>query len=385
MINGNKRAILSFCLLLLSLAVAISLAAAERKDSLNYIIKNTKISGYLPYCYLEGKPYVTFRTLADVFKASSKVEFEDHRLYLNLYDEQFIFLLDTSRFSFRNANYNLPYPVFADKGEYYFPLSLVTEQLPLLFQDKVKATGKGLTIAQPKDNGIRVIVLDPGHGGKDPGAVGKRLHGQEKDINLSVCLRLKPLLEKELGVKVLMTRTDDRFVSLQDRTKFANDAKADLFICVHTNASRNRASLGAEVYYLSTAKTTEDRAVEALENSVVELFEGGKEAIKKYDDLALILSDILQAENLEQSSNLALKILMNINAGTRALDRGVKQANFFVLRGAYMPAVLVEMGFISNAKEEVYLLNEQYQERLARTIFEGIKSFKFRYDQIRSS
>jgi N-acetylmuramoyl-L-alanine amidase len=125
--------------------------------------------------------------------------------------------------------------------------------------------------------------------------------------------------------------------------------------------------------------------VEALENSVVERYEGGKAALQKYDDLALILSDIMQAENLEQSNNMAQKILLNMTVGTKAVNLGVKQANFYVLRGAYMPAVLIEMGFISNAQEEAYLINDQYRERLARTIFEGIKSFKYRYDRIRST
>jgi len=99
----------------------------------------------------------------------------------------------------------------------------------------------------------------------------------------------------------------------------------------------------------------------------------------------IILSDMLQAENLEHSSNLAQKLQTNICAGTSACNRGIKQANFYVLRGAFMPAVLVEMGFISNATEEAFLVNRQYQERLARTMFEGIKSFKNKYDRIMTS
>jgi N-acetylmuramoyl-L-alanine amidase len=222
------------------------------------------------------------------------------------------------------------------------------------------------------------IVLDPGHGGKDPGAVGRKLKANEKDVNLAVTLLLKQLLEKELGLKVLLTRSDDRFVSLQDRTRFANDKKADLFISLHTNASKNTASKGLETYYLATAQSSDARAVEALENQVVELFEGGSSAKSKYDDLS-------QAEHLEGSNMLATSVQQNMVAGTKSMDRGVKQANFYVLRGAFMPSILIEMGFISNPEEEQLLVNPEYQERLARTIFEGIKRFKYRYDRIRNT
>ena len=125
--------------------------------------------------------------------------------------------------------------------------------------------------------------------------------------------------------------------------------------------------------------------MEALENSVVEEFEGGKKATAKYDDLSIILSDILQAEHLEGSNTLATQIQQNLIAGTKALDRGVKQANFYVLRGAFMPSVLIEMGFLSNPQEEQLLGCDEYQDRMARTILEGIKRFKYRYDKIQNA
>jgi N-acetylmuramoyl-L-alanine amidase len=340
---------------------------------------------FLKCYYIDGKEYHDIEEIATAFNANVKDEHSDQRIYLNLYDEQFIFMTYSMFFSFKNRNYKYVYPMLTLNGQYYIPAGFVTDNLPALFKNKIIRNGKKLLIEKPQDNTIRTIVLDPGHGGKDPGAVGRNIGAYEKTINLNVCLMLKDLLEKELNVTVLLTRSDDRFVSLQERTEFANENRADLFISIHTNASRDRNSRGVEIYYLSTAKTTEARAVEALENSVVELYEGGQEAIRKYDDLALILSDIMQAENLEQSNNLAMKLEMNICTGTKSTDRGVRQANFYVLRGAFMPSVLVEMGFISNNTEESFLVNQQYQERLARTVFEGIKSFKYRYDRIRTS
>jgi N-acetylmuramoyl-L-alanine amidase len=354
-------------------------------DSLEINTKGTSQKSYLKLYKINDKEYCDIEELAAIFKANVKEERTDKRIYLNIYDEQFIFLTHSLFFSFKNKNYKYTYPMLSHNGQYYLPRDFVTLNLPELFKDKVVWNGKKITINKPQDNTIKTIVLDPGHGGRDPGAVGRVLKAYEKDINLSVSLMLKAILEKELGVRVLLTRSDDRFVSLQERTRFANDNKADLFISIHTNASKDRNSRGVEIFYLSTARTTEARAVEALENSVVEIYEGGEEAIRRYDDLALILSDIMQAENLEQSNNLAMKLQMNICAGTTSVDRGVKQANFYVLRGAYMPSVLVELGFISNQVEEAFLVNHQYQERLARTIFEGIKSFKYRYDRIRTS
>lgn len=380
--NSNRlRALL--CLIFL-LGVTLVLATPA-KDSLEVNIKGTIQISYLPIANLDNRNFCDIEAVASLFRATVKTDVADNRISINIYDESFIFLTNTAYFSFKNNDYRYSYPMLANRGKTYLPVEFVITFLPQLFKDKISWNGKKLTITEPSAKIIKTIVIDPGHGGRDPGAVGKTLRANEKDINLSVSLQLKALLEKDMGVKVLLTRSDDRFVSLQARTKFANENKADLFISIHTNASRDRSSRGIELYYLSTAKTTEARAVEALENSVVEIYEGGSEAVRKYDGVDLILSDMLQAENLEHSSNLATKLQMNICTGTASCNRGIKQANFYVLRGAFMPAALVEMGFISNATEESFLVNRQYQERIARTIFEGIKSFKNHYDRIMTS
>lgn len=347
----------------------------------------TKQSTILPTRQIREVAYIDFNDFNGVFKSIIKEDREEKRLYLNVYGEQFIFLINSPYYTFKTRNYNLGYPLRRMNSTFFVPLTFLTEHLPARF-----AAGKQVTLTagkihynNPQDNSIRTIVIDPGHGGRDPGAIGRRFKTQEKDVNLAVSLKLKSLLEKELGIRVLLTRSDDRFIPLFDRTKFANDNKADLFVSIHANASKNTASHGIETYYLSTATTSDARAVEALENQVVELYEGGQEAVKRYDDLSFILSDILQSEHLEASNTLAFQIQQNMVFGTKAIDRGVKQANFFVLRGAYMPAVLVELGFLSNTGEEALLRNYEYQDRLARTIFEGIKRFKFRYDRVRNA
>jgi N-acetylmuramoyl-L-alanine amidase len=381
----SRNQLLYSFLIFILVSLATSIQSAVVKDSLELNFKSNSKKEYLKIYNIDNKEYIDLEELALTFKANVKEERSDKRIYLSIFDEQFIFLTNSMFFSFKNSTYKNSYPLVSSNSRYYLSKEFITVHLPIFFKAEISLTGKKIIIQKLKDNTIKTIVIDPGHGGKDPGAVGRKLKAYEKDINLNVSLMLKSIIEKETNIKVVLTRSDDRFVSLQERTKIANESKADLFVSIHTNASKNTSSHGIEMYYLSTAKTTEARAVEALENSVVEIYEGGKEALKKYNDVDLILSDILQAENLEHSNNLALKLQMNVVAGTKAQDRGVRQANFHVLRGAFMPAVLVEMGFISNQTEESFLVNAQYQERIARTIFEGIKSFKYRYDRIRTS
>ncbi|MDP2172843.1 MAG: N-acetylmuramoyl-L-alanine amidase [Candidatus Cloacimonadaceae bacterium] len=365
-------------ILILLLASAWSLHADIR-----IYLRDVKKTQSLPTTVIDGRDYVCLQDLSAIFHSITREERSDHRVHLHIYGEQFIFLTGSSYYRFQNDSYNMHFPLVRRESRFHLPAVFLTEHLPRHFSKDVEYKANLLHVKPPKDHCVKVIVLDPGHGGKDPGAVGKG-KTREKDINLAVSLKLKQLLEKELGLKVLMTRDDDRFITLAGRTKFANDNRADLFVSVHSNASNNRAARGLETFYLSTALTSDARAVEALENAVVEEYEG-RGASQKYDDLAFILSDLSQTEHLENSNNLAIQVQQNMVAGTKGGDRGVKQANFYVLKGAFMPAVLIELGFISNPDEEKLLANDQYQERLARTIFEGIKRFKYRFDRIRNA
>lgn len=368
--------------MLLMISLLITLAQSMLWADINVSFKNTRKTVLLPETKLDGVNYVRIDHFNSTFNSITKEERADQRLHLYIEGRQFVFLIGSSFYTSTDFSWSMHHPLRRIKDQFYLPAVFVTEHLPLHFK-QMEFKNKTLFLPTPKDNSVKVIVLDPGHGGKDPGAVGKaRL--QEKVVNLNVCLHLKRMLEEELGVRVVMTRSDDRFVALRDRTKIANEHKADLFLSVHTNAAKARSAVGIETYYLSTAQTSDARAVEALENGVVEKYEGGETEIAKYDALNFILSDLCQTEYLENSNNMALLIQQSLVSGTEASDRGVKQANFYVLRGAFMPAVLIEVGFISNEREEELLGNAEYQERLARTIFEGVKRFKFRYDRIRN-
>lgn len=369
----------------LILALLVTLCSLQLWASVEIRIAGDAKGHNLPETIINGIPYVGVSDLHPVCKSICKQDRKDHRLYLHIYSETLIFLEGSSYYNFKLDSFNMHYPLERIAAQYYLPSIFLKENLPLHFPKDMKLKSGRLELSTPINRNVQVIMLDPGHGGKDPGAVGPKLKTTEKAVNLAVALKLKKLLEQELGLTVLMTRSDDRFVSLGDRTKFANEHRADLFVSIHANASRDSKAKGAETYYLATAMTSDARAVEALENQVVELYEGGATAKKKYDDLDFILSDLSQTEHLESSNELASNIQLNLVAGSGFYDRGVKQANFYVLRGAFMPSVLVELGFLSNPDEERILSTPEYQDRLARTILEGIKRFKFRYDRIRNT
>ena len=214
------------------------------------------------------------------------------------------------------------------------------------------------------------VILDPGHGGRDPGAVANGY--REKDITLSVARKVKEILRKEYGLKVKMTRSDDRFVSLRRRSEIANGNRTLVFVSIHCNYSKNENASGPETYFLSTARTNHERAVELLENSVIKYEMDGSRS-----ELEYIVSDLLQNAFLKESQRLAFSIHSQLIRGRN--DRGVRQAGFYVLRKIYAPSVLVELGYISNRKEARLLASEKYQWELARRIARGISEYLQEY------
>jgi N-acetylmuramoyl-L-alanine amidase len=331
---------------------------------------------------IDGIEYFNVYQLNKALKAFIKEDVIDQRLRINLYGSQLIILMESSFLSSNGEIYNFKYPLIQVKGKLLLPEIFLTSLLPVLLPDKIKYENSKLIVADPVDNKIRTIVLDPGHGGKDPGAIGFSGSTYEKDVVLPIAKNLKEMLEKNLDVDVILTRDKDEFISLQQRTELANSRNADLFISIHINAHNNKQANGIEVYYLSTAKSDGARAVEALENSVVYDYEGGEEAVKKYDDLAFILADMAQNEHLEESYQQSMKLQQYLVEETGAADRGVKQANFYVLRGAFMPAVLLELGYLSNKAEEKKLKKSTYQDVLVKAIFNGIRDFKYKFDKL---
>jgi N-acetylmuramoyl-L-alanine amidase len=223
---------------------------------------------------------------------------------------------------------------------------------------------------------VKLIVLDPGHGGIDPGAVGKKgLY--EKDANLAIAKFLKDFIHDSLGVKVVMTREKDHYLSLKARTNIANSKGADLFVSIHCNASARTAKMtGFETYFLSEARTTEARAVEARENASLR-FDG----VEPDDAVSYILYDLAQSAYLHESNLFAECIQDQARAILPVPSRGVKQAGFYVLRGAFMPAVLVECAFVSNLEEEKLLKTKEFRQKCAHVIYCGIRDYIQDYER----
>ncbi|MFQ5913588.1 MAG: N-acetylmuramoyl-L-alanine amidase [Nitrospinota bacterium] len=228
-----------------------------------------------------------------------------------------------------------------------------------------------MSLAERFRRGLGKIVLDPGHGGKDPGAVGVVRGIYEKDIVLDISKRMARILRRDLKAKVLLTRTRDVFIPLEERTAFANAHRADLFVSIHANSSPGRRLSGLETYLLSEA--TDERAlkVAARENGV---------STEELSDLQIILSDLRTRGVINRSLPLAESVqktmfstLTRRYSGVR--DLGVKQAPFYVLMGAQMPSILVEVGFLSNRLGERRLRSSKYRQVVATSISVGVRKF----------
>ena len=222
----------------------------------------------------------------------------------------------------------------------------------------------------PSGQALRRIVIDPGHGGKDPGAIGPS-GIFEKDVVLELAKALKIRLEKDLGVEVLLTRDRDIFIPLEERTAFANKVGADLFLSLHVNASPNRQAYGIETYYLNFSKNDKAAALAARENGT---------SLKEVGDLELILFDLMANAKINESSRLAAEIQSSLVTGlsknySDIRDLGVRQGPFYVLLGATMPSVLVETAFISNKREETRLLSGKYRDHTVSAISQGVRNY----------
>jgi len=227
------------------------------------------------------------------------------------------------------------------------------------------------------------VVIDAGHGGHDSGAKGSFL--LEKEVNLAVSLDLGLLIEQNFrDVKVIFTRKTDKFLPLPDRADVANNNHADLFICIHTNASPSSAAYGAETYTLGLAKTKANLDVAMRENSVILLEDDYKTKYKGFDPNSVdsyIMFDLMQDKYIDRSIDFSTIVQKQFVNYCRRSDRGVRQAGFWVLHRSTCPSVLVELGFISNPAEERYLSSETGQKEMATAIYNAFVEYKRSHDK----
>ena len=241
-------------------------------------------------------------------------------------------------------------------------------------KNKLPAPGEArtpsLTLAQQLGLGVKKVVIDPGHGGKDPGAVGPS-GLKEKDVVLGIALKLQEKIRARLGLDAILTRSSDKFMPLEERTALANTQKADLFVSIHTNANKNKRVQGISTYILNVATDKEAARLAAFENAV---------STKRISDLEKILNDLMLNSKINESSRLADAVQQGLITGlprgySEIKDLGVKQAPFYVLIGAQMPSIMVEVSFITNRWEEKRLASDAYQDAVAEGIIAGIQSY----------
>lgn len=242
-----------------------------------------------------------------------------------------------------------------------------------LSKDSSKNSPARSSSSQFISRSLKTIVLDPGHGGSDRGARGPS-GSTEKDITLAIAKKLKSILEKNLPLQIVLTRTEDINLPLEDRASLANNQKAEMFLSIHTNASYRKTAHGSETYFLSLHASDEDaRKLAYFENNSAELEEGILP--ENENDIKMILWDMAQTTYLKQSSQLAELIQNELNFLLSTENRGIKQAPFKVLSNVAMPAVLIEVAFISNPREEKELSSPEFQFKVALAIYKGIAKY----------
>ncbi len=320
----------------------------------------------LPSYSLNGTSYFPLVSLCDIrgiqweydtFSRTIELSKDAHRVQLRVGDT--LALVD-------GAPKYLRYPVDLHQGTVVAPFRFKEQVLDILFREK-KVYTEPVCLITP----IRKVVIDPGHGGKDPGAIG-RTGLREKDVNLDIAKRLGQLFKKD-GIEVVYTRTTDKFITLPARVDIANSSKADLFLSIHSNANRVRSLKGFEVYYVSPTVNDAQRALSAAKVGRLDFDRNC--ALRPSLDLKATIWDMVLTHNRAEAISLAGSICKSINHNLDVEVLGVKGARFYVLKGTRMPAILIEVGFVSNASEERFLKNYYYREKLAESIREGVLNY----------
>tara|TARA_B100001013_G_scaffold113961_1_gene65531 strand:- start:1247 stop:2413 length:1167 start_codon:yes stop_codon:yes gene_type:complete len=367
----------------------ISWCFASTQGTIKIIDSNNLLIGKANYIK-EHQYYISVNNFSDVLLNKNFTNNNTEKIVIYFGDTKIKITANTSFVIINDKAYQLQNNVFQRKGEYYVPLddllTLLTQQTNTDYSMDYASMSislgsviQNIPIVETTDLNkekkkwqFDTIIIDPGHGGKDPGSVGYK-GTKEKDIVLDVSKRLARKIQKNLRVKTILTRDEDVFIRLQDRTKFANTNEGDLFISIHVNSNESKKPYGFETYLLRPGRNQEAINVALRENAVIEL-EGNK--FEKLTDEQLIQATIAQSGFVQYSEKFAALIQEEIDKRVQSRNRGVKQAGFYVLMGASMPNVLIELGYISNPNEEKKLNSSSYRDMLATSIYYAILKYQ---------
>ena len=367
----------------------VSWCFASTQGTIKIIDSNNLLIGKANYIK-EHQYYISVNSFSDVLLNKNFTNNNTEKIVIYFGDTKIKITANTSFIIINDKAYQLQNNVFQRKEEYYVPLddllTLLTQQTNTDYSMdyasmsiKLGSVIQNIAIVETTDLDkekkkwqFDTIIIDPGHGGKDPGSVGYK-GTKEKDIVLDVSKRLARKIQKNLRVKTILTRDEDVFIRLQDRTKFANTNEGDLFISIHVNSNESKKPYGFETYLLRPGRNQEAINVALRENAVIEL-EGNK--FEKLTDEQLIQATIAQSGFVQYSEQFAALIQEEIDKRVQSRNRGVKQAGFYVLMGASMPNVLIELGYISNPNEEKKLNSSSYRDMLATSIYYAILKYQ---------
>jgi N-acetylmuramoyl-L-alanine amidase len=320
---------------------------------------------------------------ADVVAMAQAMGYQADYESIRMDGESVRFTADSPFFLIGGDIFQLPNPTYRHGSQLMVPVSWATDWLPTHRSRRWRNMDGRLverktTVMVPAKRESWLVVIDAGHGGADPGTIG--VGGtKEKDVTLAVAKRLARRLKRESGVEVVLTRDRDTLIALADRPRITRrvgkQAAPDLFLSIHSNSMPKKPSTtrGFESYFLAVAKTEEARRVAMRENEAIKFEEGGEP--KNLELLQFILSDLQTAGNLRESSLFAAAINRSMSAGLTAPDLGVKQGPFAVLVGSTVPAVLVEVGYLSNRDEEKLLRSSSYQAKIADALANAIVDY----------
>ena len=270
-------------------------------------------------------------------------------------------------------------PVVFSDGTVYVPLSFVRQNLAHMISVRIQPPAQKVPpVPAEKKIAIRTVVLDAGHGGRDAGAVGRKIMLKEKELALSLSRKIKQVLEGA-GMRVIMTRSNDTFIPLPKRADIANSSGADIFVSVHINASTSKFMSGFECYYLSNATDDNARALAAFEDSSLDIGDAADAQHSKQLDKTLW--DMTLTENRKESAELAGYICGSVEKSLLIKNRGVRTARFYVLKNTNIPSVIVEAGYLSNRYDESKLNDPGFLDRMGESIARGILKYKQRYEE----
>jgi N-acetylmuramoyl-L-alanine amidase len=375
--------------MLIPLALVLQIAAAGSAASSSITIRAGTAEQRVPVIMEQSGPMLRPEWLAPLLPVTVAAETPGrYKMTISTVS----FALETGRASVTVGGQVRPLaaPPFERDHRLFIPLQLISEVMPSYLPNvRWDAATRELLVgsrAASVKRAPRLVIVDAGHGGPDngmTGPLGGPISIYEKDVTLAVARKLGAALRTR-GLRVVYTRTTDTLIALSDRGRIANQAGGDLFISVHVNAANLEwkdpaAARGFETYFLSEAKTEDARRVEEMENESVR-FETGA-AVPKDDALSYILSDMKQNEHLRESAELAELVQEHLATIHPGPSRGVKQAGFRVLVTAFMPAVLVEIGFGTNAAEAAYLTNSRRQSMIAAAIADAAAEYLRRYER----